>query len=162
MLYFVWGVFDIVYHLCHSQNILADIRHNYWHLPFVPSESSLKVVWCCVPCCQDVTVLEGCQRCQGDSSCTIERLNSLLNIPWYQWQASTLEYALDGLGTHLRGNPEEVKQGSVLAGVFRTLCHFFVLSVCTDFLSEVWDTVFAPTKMECLKISGKNYIQTLK
>lgn len=38
------GVFDIVYHLCHSQNILADIRLNYWHLPFVPSESSLKIV----------------------------------------------------------------------------------------------------------------------
>lgn len=88
----------------HSQNMSAKSKRNerlyeplsYLYLPFVMSEHWSKIAWCCVPCCQHVTVLVGWQRCQGDTGCTTGILNPLLNILRYQWQASTGEYAFNG------------------------------------------------------------------
>ena len=119
---------------------------SYLYLPFVMSEHWSKIAWCCVcaPRCQHVTVLVGCQRCQRDTGCTSGILNSLLNIQCYQWQASTGENAFNGHRDTSQRNSQTGDTGSA-AGGFWACCHFLVLSVCTDFLSEAEAIATTPT-----------------
>lgn len=134
-----------VYHISAKAKRMERIHElslSYLYLPFVMTERWSKIAWCCVPHCQRVTVLVGCQRSQEDTGCTTGILNSLLNIPCYQWQASTGEYAFNGRSDTAQRNSQTGDTGRAAGGFWA--CHAVGFSVCTDFLSETQNDIAPP------------------
>ena len=121
-----------VYHISAKAKRMERIHEplSYLYLPFVMSERWSKIAWCCVPHCQRVTALVGCQRCQEDTGCTTGILNSLLNIPSYQWQASTGEYAFNGRRDTSQRNSQTGDTGRAAGGFW----------ACRSVVFSVWNT----------------------
>lgn len=126
---------------------------SYLYLLFVMSELWSKIAWCRVPCCQHVTVLAACQRCQAGTDCAVGILNCLLNIPCHQWSTSIAKYVLKGQETHPRGIPKQVTQGTLQmasehAAIFSVLLHRF-----SDWSAGHYNY---PPKVACWKIMCKH------
>lgn len=74
--------------LLYSNLSTSQLKALTFNNTFVNNERWSKVGWRCIPQCRRVRVLVGCQRYQGSRRSVTDSLNSLLNIPCYQWQAS--------------------------------------------------------------------------